>query len=98
MTVQLGYEPATPPAQLFHGTADSNVDSIRRTGLLRGKRHHMHLSQDEDSATRVGQRHGRPVVLAIRAEDMHRTGIPFFLSANGVWLAEKVPPQWIGFP
>lgn len=96
--VELGYEPATPPPQLFHGTAYANVDSIRRTGLLRGKRHHVHLSPDEDTATRVGQRHGRPVVLTIRAEDMHRAGIPFFLSANGVWLVETVPPQWIEFP
>src|SRR5690242_15297883 len=31
--VDLGYEPATPPELLFHGTATHNLDSIMTTGL-----------------------------------------------------------------
>ncbi|GAA4390578.1 RNA 2'-phosphotransferase [Hymenobacter koreensis] len=98
VTVDLGYTPQTPPEALYHGTAERNLPAIRSAGLLRQQRHHVHLSADVDTAHRVGQRHGRPVVLRIAAADMARTGYAFFLSENGVWLTEAVPPQFIGFP
>ena len=50
------------------------------------------------TATRVGQRHGAPVVLVVRAAEMAAAGHTFFLSANGVWLAERVPVEFITFP
>jgi putative RNA 2'-phosphotransferase len=50
------------------------------------------------TATKVGQRHGRPVVLTVRTRQMHAAGHKFFLSANGVWLTEKVPAEFLEFP
>jgi putative RNA 2'-phosphotransferase len=47
---------------------------------------------------KVGQRRGRPVLLEIRSGAMHRNGIVFFVSDNGVWLTESVPPKYIEFP
>jgi len=44
----------------------------------------------------VGQRHGKPVVLAIAAGRMHRDGRQFFQSANGVWLTDAIPAEYIG--
>ncbi len=96
--VELGYQPATPPALLFHGTVDRFLDSIRRAGLLKGKRHHVHLSDERDTAEKVGQRRGRPIVLTVRAADMVQDGLAFFKSANGVWLTDHVPVQYIEFP
>ncbi|HEY0037560.1 MAG TPA: RNA 2'-phosphotransferase [Longimicrobium sp.] len=96
--VELGLEPATPPAVLFHGTATRFVDSIRRGGLVPGSRQHVHLSADERTAVSVGARHGRPVVLRVDAARMHAAGHPFFLSANGVWLANAVPAEFLSFP
>lgn len=93
--VDLGYEPAEPPEVLYHGTADRNLESIRRDGLLKGRRHHVHLSSEEATARNVGQRHGRPVVLRVRAGEMGRAGLAFYVSANGVWLTETVPPAYI---
>lgn len=93
--VDLALAPALPPAQLFHGTATRNVDSIFRTGLHAGKRHHVHLSVDVATATKVGARHGRPVVFTVHAERMHAAGHEFFLSANGVWLTGNVPPEYL---
>ena len=64
---------------------------------MRGRRHHVHLSEDAGTAEAVGRRYGRPVVLAVASGEMHRDGHPFFRSANGVWLAEHVPARYITF-
>lgn len=93
--VELGYSPQTPPERLYHGTAAHNLSAIQAEGLARGKRHHVHLSPDTETAHRVGQRHGKPVVLVVLAGDMARAGHEFFLSDNGVWLTEAVPPQFL---
>ena len=93
--VDLGYEPADPPAILFHGTAERNLESIRRHGLLRGRRHHVHLSADEATAAAVGRRYGTPVVLTVDAARMAADGLAFFLSTNAVWLTAHVPPEYL---
>ena len=94
--VDLQLEPATPPEFLFHGTADRNVSAILAGGLQRRSRHHVHLSLDIDTATAVGVRHGRPIVLRISAGAMHRAGHEFYCSANQVWLVNSVPQEFIG--
>lgn len=96
--VDLGYEPAVPPEVLYHGTATRFLDSIRRDGLRRMARHHVHLSAETTVTLQVGARHGTPALLTIRAGEMHRAGVPFFRSTNGVWLVDAVPPEHIGFP
>ncbi|HZS07362.1 MAG TPA: RNA 2'-phosphotransferase [Blastocatellia bacterium] len=93
--VELDYQPAVPPAVLYHGTPERFLDSIRAKGLVRGRRHHVHLSADAVTAVAVGERRGRPVVLEILSGQMHRDGYQFFQSANGVWLTEHVPAQYI---
>ncbi|MGW1029205.1 RNA 2'-phosphotransferase [Streptomyces sp. NPDC002577] len=96
--VDLGLPPATPPAYLFHGTVAPNLPAIRAEGLRPMNRHDVHLSADRETATRVGARRGRPVVLSVDAEAMHRDGHVFRVSANGVWLTAAVPPQYLRFP
>lgn len=98
VNVDLGLMPREPPAVLFHGTATRFASSIRERGLTPGSRHHVHLSSAETTARDVGARHGSPIVLIVRAADMHRDGRAFFLSANGVWLTDAVPPRYLQFP
>lgn len=93
--VELGYQPAAPPDVLYHGTAESNLASIRATGLDRRARHHVHLSATIETARAVGGRHGRPVVLVVDAAAMVRDGHVFHVSANGVWLVDAVPPRYL---
>ena len=93
--VDLGYVSSEPPLTLFHGTAEKNLDSILEKGLLKGERHHVHLSAERDTAVQVGQRYGKPVVLVVESRIMHAQGIPFFQSANGVWLTEHVPARFL---
>jgi putative RNA 2'-phosphotransferase len=95
--VDLQLAPAEPPAILFHGTVDAVVASIRAQGLVRGQRHHVHLSADVATATKVGGRRGKPVVLSVRAGDMAAAGHVFYCSANRVWLVDHVPPEFIVF-
>lgn len=96
--VDLGLAPATPPPYLYHGTVARNLDAIRSVGLKPMNRHDVHLSADRETATRVGARRGRPVVLSADAGAMHRDGHVFHLSANGVWLTKAVPPEYLRFP
>jgi putative RNA 2'-phosphotransferase len=95
--VELGYTSAVPPEILYHGTAERFLASIKQQGLIKGRRHHVHLSADVDTATKVGRRHGRPIVLKVEAGLMHRDGFVFYLSANGVWLTEHAPVQYLVF-
>jgi putative RNA 2'-phosphotransferase len=97
LEVDLQYEPQAPPELLYHGTATRFQNSIRERGLERMERHAVHLSAETKLTLQVGGRHGKPVLLVIRADDMHRAGHVFRCSANGVWLVEHVPAQYIQF-
>jgi len=96
--VELGYAPTTPPELLYHGTPEKFVAVIRREGLSKMQRHHVHLSVDKATTLQVGARRGRPNLLTIRSGDMHRAGHVFYRSANNVWLVDHVPPEFILFP
>lgn len=91
--VDLGLDPLVPPDVLWHGTVEKFLDSIMTQGLISGSRTHVHLSVDADTATKVGQRRGRPVLLRVDAAALHHNGQEFFRSANGVWLAEHISPN-----
>jgi putative RNA 2'-phosphotransferase len=93
--VDLQYSPEVPPAFLYHGTPERFVQSIRAKGLNKGQRHDVHLSPDATTAIKVGQRRGKPVILKIRAAEMHRAGHVFRRSANDVWLVQFVPKEFI---
>ncbi|MEH0153186.1 RNA 2'-phosphotransferase [Limibacter armeniacum] len=93
--VELGYTPQQPPEKLYHGTAQTNVDSIIKSGIERRDRHHVHLSPDTETATNVGQRHGKPVVLTVLSGQMYQERFAFYLSENGVWLTDHVPAQYL---
>ncbi len=93
--IDLALPPSEPPEILYHGTATRFLESIQAEGLHSGNRQHVHLSQDKATATNVGQRHGKPVVLTVLSGEMARSGYQFFLSANNVWLTEHVPVKFI---
>ncbi|MCW4469693.1 RNA 2'-phosphotransferase [Flavobacterium sp. MFBS3-15] len=95
LEIELGYEPLAPPEILYHGTAGHNVEAILKEGIRKGNRHHVHLSLDKATATNVGGRHGKPVILEVLALQMHNDGYEFFLSENGVWLTDGVPAGYI---
>lgn len=84
-----------PPELLYHGTAGKSLEAIQTKGLLPMDRQYVHLSADAWTAKKVGSRHGKPVILLIDAEKMHKDGLKFYRSENGVWLTAEVPVQYI---
>ncbi|MFD7643816.1 RNA 2'-phosphotransferase [Kitasatospora sp. NPDC059795] len=93
--VDLGLPATTPPDVLFHGTAERNLRYILAEGLRPMARQDVHLSADTGTAVKVGSRHGRPVVLEVDAAAMAADGHEFRVSANGVWLTDAVPVQYL---
>jgi putative RNA 2'-phosphotransferase len=93
--VDLQLEEKEPPDVLFHGTVERFLASIMAEGLKKGKRHHVHLSSDTETARKVGARRGKPVILQVNAGKMHSQGFKFYLSVNGVWLTDSVPSVFL---
>ena len=85
----------SPPATLWHGTADRFVPSIMEQGIRSMSRLYVHLSPDMETALKVGRRHGKPVILRIDSGQMKADGAVFYLSVNGVWLTKEVPAKYI---
>lgn len=93
--VDLGLQPKQPPEFLYHGTATRFLNSINEQGLLPQNRQHVHLSTDAETAIKIGQRHGKPIVLTILTLRMFQQGHQFFQAENGVWLTKNIEPKFI---
>ena len=70
--MDLQLEERKPPEILFHGAVERFLSPIMVEGLKKGKRHHVHLSQDMDAAQKVGARRGKPIVLQVDTGDAPR--------------------------
>ena len=90
--VDVELEEKQPPEILYHGTGEKYVASINEQGLIPKSRLYVHLSGDEETAVKVGRRHGKPVIYKVKSGDMFRDGYKFFCSANGVWLTKSKEP------
>lgn len=95
VNVDLQLQPVEPPEFLYHGTTTRFLDSIMEEGLKPQQRQYVHLSQDIETATAVGQRYGKPVILKIKARLMYEQGFKFYLADNGVWLTDSVLTKYI---
>lgn len=88
-------EEKEPPETLWHGTGEKYVESIDAEGLISKSRLYVHLSKDEETAIKVGMRHGNPVLYQVLAKWMYDDGYKFYISANGVWLTKEVPVRYL---
>jgi putative RNA 2'-phosphotransferase len=93
--VDVELEEVEPPEYLYHGTGQKYVESIRESGLIHKSRLYVHLSADEETATDVGKRHGKPFIYRVCSGKMYRDGFKFYKSKNGVWLTDKVPVEYL---
>lgn len=90
------HQQARPPHTLFHGTSPRAAAAILREGLQAMNRQYVHLSTERQTADAVGRRKApRPTILAVRAAEAHRAGLPFYPAGDEVWLVEEVPPEFI---
>jgi len=95
IAVDLQFKAVNPPDMLYHGTATRFLESIMKTGLSKQKRQHVHLSKDIDTATAVGRRHGKVVILEVDSKKMFEDGYEFYFSENGVWLTDVVAVEYL---
>ena len=93
--VELQLPDVAPPPQLYHGTVAKFRDSIWASGLQKMNRHDVHLSPDLATATKVGERRGKPIILLVDTAQLAADGFTFRRSENGVWLTEHVPPRYL---
>ena len=93
--VVIEMEAPEPPKFLYHGTATRFLDTIMKDGLKPMSRQFVHISPDYATAVKVGSRHGKPVVLKVRAKDFVADGNELYRSSNGVWQAKEVPPEYL---
>lgn len=91
----LELENTNPPDKLYHGTAEKNLESIFKTGINKQNRNHVHLSGDIETATIVGARHGKVIVLEINSAQMFQDGCQFYISKNKVWLCQFIDIKYI---
>ncbi|MDI0267872.1 RNA 2'-phosphotransferase [Clostridioides difficile] len=84
-----------PPKCLYHGTTIRFLDNIKKEGIVRKSRLYVHLSNDIDTAIKVGGRHGVPIVLKVNTEKMYEDGYKFYLSENNVWLCDHIPFKYV---
>jgi putative RNA 2'-phosphotransferase len=92
---RIAHEPAEPPAELFHGTTDEALDTIRRQGLRPMRRQYVHLTTDRALALSVGARHGASRLLRIDAAAAHAAGLPFYKANHTFWLVAAMPPEFL---
>lgn len=93
--VDVELEEKQPPEFLYHGTGEKYVSFINEQGLIPKSRLYVHLSSDEATALKVGQRHGKPFIYKVRSAEMYKDGYKFYRSVNGVWLTKSVPVKYL---
>ena len=94
----IAYQPVTPPEILYHGTPQTAVAAIRREGLSAQQRQYVHMATTVERATSVGARHGKPILLKVRARVAHEAGVAFFQADDEHYLTQSLPPEFIIFP
>jgi putative RNA 2'-phosphotransferase len=92
------YQSVVPPEILYHGTPQTAVAAIQREGLSAQQRQYVHMATTVERATSVGARHGKSVLLRVRAREAHEAGVVFFQADDEHYLTQSLPPEFIVFP
>ena len=97
INVDVELEQAVPPEFLYHGTAVKNIESIKKDGIKKASRQHVHLSSDYNTAYNVGKRHGKPYIIKVLSGKMGKDRKKFYISKNEVWLSDDIETEYLVF-
>lgn len=88
---------AVPPQTLFHGTAMAYAESIEKRGLLHLFRSNVQMTDDMMKAWEFSELHSgkEELIYWIDSKKMHRDGMKFYRTQDGVWMTRHVPPQYL---
>jgi len=88
-----------PPKTLYKGVKRKTYPFILKSGLLPGSKEYIVMTKDKDLAIRTAHRlDQKPIILEIKAGGAAENGIPFFLFGDSIYLADKIPVQFISGP
>ena len=89
----------SPPKILFTGVKRKAYPYILKDGLLPGSRQYVVMTTERDLAVRIARRlDQKPIILEISAATATENGISFFPFGGAIYLAERVPVQFISGP
>lgn len=89
----------SPPERLFHACPVKQFRVIRELGLRASRRHYVMLCAERDPAERFARRRYRdPRVFEVLGRDAACSGISIRDAGNGLYLAERVPPEYVVLP
>ena len=84
------------PKDYYHGTDSNAANIILKQGLKAMNRAYVHLSKSIMTATTVGKRHGKEVIIfIIDGNQMKHDGYKIYQSENEVILVDEVPPKYL---
>lgn len=98
-SITIKFKEFIPNSPLYHGTSKAFKASIEKKGLLAMNRQFVHLSQDIETAIKVGLRHAKNknnlLIYEINISAMLKDKIKFFIAENNVVLCEIVLPKYL---
>lgn len=90
---------ASTPKILFKGVKRKAYPYILKAGLSPGSKGYVVMTTDKDLAIRIACRSDQnPIILEIRAGTATKDGISFFPFGDSIYLADRVPVQFISGP
>ncbi len=100
INIKNDFEKVIPPTKLYHGTGFRLLSQIKKEGLNKMTRHHVHLYGEEhiQKALETGARHDKKnggVILLIDCKSMVKDNIVFYKTLNDVYLTDNVPSKYI---
>lgn len=95
VNVKVPLREVKPTKDLYHGTSEKSIEDIMSMGIKKMNRLYVHLSDNISTATQVGKRHGKPILLKVDAKKMSEDGYKFYVSENNVWQVKFVPNKYI---
>ena len=96
LNLRIKFDEVQFPTDYYHGTDSNTANIILREGLKPMKRAYVHLSKSIMTATTVGKRHGKEVIIfIIDGNQMKQDGYKIYQSENDVILVDEVPLKYL---
>lgn len=95
VNIELNLTSAEPPEFLWHGSVRTALSDITDSGILPRSRQFVHLTNDLESATATGARHGEPASILVVARKMYKDGYKFYRVTDSIWLTKHIPCKYI---
>ncbi|WGI17541.1 RNA 2'-phosphotransferase [Methanonatronarchaeum sp. AMET-Sl] len=85
-----------PPEELYYGSSEEEAGRVLEIGLKPADKVKVHLSEEKESALQVASSStDNPILIIVRSREAQVNGVDIRKAAEGVWVADEVPPAFI---